>query len=110
MPWYALFMGGGMEGSKQFKDQKQFNKALSEMLKLQQPPIRRRRNTKKIASATECGHDEVPVRDEWKWIGDHILERIHDIPRREMFVPSDCDDCPYVIIVDFKRNSIEVPV
>ena len=60
--------GRGMEDSKQFKDQKQFNKALSEMLKLQQPPIRRRRNTKKIASATECGHDEVPVRDEWKWI------------------------------------------
>ena len=60
--------GRGMEDSKQFKDQKQFNKALSEMLKLQQPPIRRRRNTKKIASATECGNDEVPVRDEWKWI------------------------------------------
>ena len=68
--------GRGMEDSKQFKDQQQFNKVLSEMLKLQKPPIRRR-NTKKIASATECGHDEVHVRDEWKWIGDHVLERIH---------------------------------
>ena len=52
--------GRGMEDSKQ-----------SKMMKLQKPPIRRR-NVKKVASATECGHDEVPVRDEWRWIGDHI--------------------------------------
>ena len=100
--------GRGTEDSKQFKDQKQFNKALSEMLKLQKPPIRRR-NTKKIASATECGHDEVPVRDEWKWIGDHVLERIHNIPRREMFVPSDCDDCPcdHRLIQDWRETQLK---
>ena len=72
----------------------------------------RRRNIKKIASATECGHDEVPVHDEWRWIGDHVLERIHNIPRREMFVPSDCEDCPCDHRFDsrLERNSIEVPV
>ena len=94
MPWYALFMGGeACRIPKQFKDPKKFNKSFSDLLKFQKPPIRRR-NTKKIASATECGQDEVHVRDEWKWVGDRILERIHNVPRREMFVPSDCDDCP----------------
>ena len=97
-----------MEDSKQFKDQQQFNKAFSEMLKLQKPPIRRR-NTKKIASATECGQDEVPVRDEWKWIGDHVLERIHNEPRREMFVPSDCGDCPcdHRLIQDWRETQLK---
>ena len=106
-----VHVGRGMEDSKQFKDQQQFHKALSEMLKLQKPPIRRR-NTKKVASATECGHDKVHVRDEWRRIGDHVLERIHNVPRREMFVPSDCDDCPcdHRLIQDWRENSIEVPV
>ena len=69
----------------------------------------RRRNIKKIASATECGHDEVPVRDEWRWIGDHILERIHNIPRREMFVPSDCEDCPcdHRLIQDWRETQLK---
>ena len=100
--------GRGMEDSKQFKDPKQFNKAFSELLKLQKPPIRRR-NTKKIVSATECGQDEVPVRDEWKWIGDHALERIHNIPRRDMFVPSDCDDCPcdHRLIQDWRETQLK---
>ena len=100
--------GRGMEDSKQFKDQKPFNKALSEMLKLQKPPIRRR-NTTKIASATECGHDEVPFRDERKWIGDHVLERIHNVPRREMFVPSDCNDCPcdHRLIQDWRETQLK---
>ena len=69
----------------------------------------RRRNTKKVASATECGHDEVPVRDEWRWIGDHVLERIHNIPRREMFVPSDCEDCPcdHRLIQDWRETQLK---
>ena len=103
--------GRGMEDSKQFKDPKNFNKSFSELLKLKKSPIRRR-NIKKIASATECGQDEVHARDEWKWVGDHILERIHNVPRREMFVPSDCHDCPcdHRLIQDWRENSIEVPV
>ena len=90
--------GRGMEDSKQ-----QVSK-----MKLQKSPVRRR-NAKKIASATECGHDEVPVRDEWRWIGDHVLERIHNIPRREMFVPSDCEDCPcdHRLIQDWRETQLK---
>ena len=100
--------GRGMEDSKQFQDPTKFNKSFSDLLKLQKPPIRRR-NIKKIASATECGQDEAPVRDEWKWIGDHILERIHNVPRREMFVPSDCDDCPcdHRLIQDWRETQLK---
>ena len=100
--------GRGMEDSKQFKDPKKFNQSFSDLLKLQKLPIRRR-NIKKIASATECGQDEVHVRDEWKWVGDHILERIHNVPRREMFVPSDCDDCPcdHRLIQDWRETQLK---
>jgi len=97
-----------MEDSKQFKDPKNFNKSFSELLKLKKSPIRRR-NIKKIASATECGQDEVHARDEWKWVGDHILERIHNVPRREMFVPSDCHDCPcdHRLIQDWRETQLK---
>ena len=93
--------GRGMEDSKS-------SNSKTTSSKLQQPPMRRR-NIKKIASATECGHDEVPVRDEWRWIGDHILERIHNIPRRKMFVPSDCDDCPcdHRLIQDWRETQLK---
>ena len=69
----------------------------------------RKRYGKKVASATECGHDEVPVRDEWRWIGDHVLERIHNIPRRQMFVPSDCEDCPcdHRLIQDWRETQLK---
>ena len=100
--------GRGMEDSKQFKDHKKFNDSFSELLKLKKPPIRRR-NIKTIASATDCGQDEVHVRDEWRWVGDHILERIHNLPRREMFVPSDCDDCPcdHRLIQDWRETQLK---
>ena len=100
--------GRGMEDSKQFKDHKKFNDSFSELLKLKKPPIRRR-NIKTIASATECGQDEVHVRDEWRWVGDHILERIHNLPRREMFVPSDCDDClcDHRLIQDWRETQLK---
>ena len=103
--------GRGTEDSKQFKDPKTFNKRFMELLQSKKPPTRRR-NIKKVASATECGQDKAQVRDEWRWVGDHVLERIHNIPRREMFVPSDCDDCPcdHRLIQDWRENSTEVPV
>ena len=46
---------------------------------------------------------------EWRWVGDHILERIHNIPRREMFVPSDCDDCPcdHRLIQDWRETQLK---
>ena len=97
--------GRGMEDSKQFKDPKTFNKSFMELLKQKEPP-KCRRNAKKVASATECGQGKVQVRDEWRWIGSHILERIHNIPRRGMFVPSDCDDCPcdHRLIQDWRET------
>ena len=97
--------GRGMEDSKSSNFQTNFQTKSS---KFTQSPLRRR-NIKKIASATECGHDEVPVRDEWRWIGDHVLERIHNIPRREMFVPSDCDDCPcdHRLIQDWRETQLK---
>jgi len=108
MPWHALFMGerhGGCETVQRPQDVQQI---IYGTVKLEKPPIRRR-NTKKIASATECGQDEVPTRDEWRWVGDHILERIHNIPRREMFVPSDCDDCPcdHRLIQDWRETQLK---
>ena len=48
--------GRGMEDSKS-------SRFKTKSSKLTKSPMRRR-NIKKIASATECGHDEVPVRDE----------------------------------------------
>ena len=32
--------------------------------------------------------------DYWKWEGDETLIRIHKTPRRQNFVPQDCEDCP----------------
>ena len=50
---------------------------------------------KKVTRAAKCGQDEVQVQDGWRWLGNHTLERIHNILRRKKFVPSDCDDdCP----------------
>ena len=97
--------GRGMEDSKQFKDPKTLNKSFMGLLQMKKPP-KRRRNIKKVASATECGQDEVQVHDEWRWVGSHILERIHNIPRREMFVPSDCGDCPcdHRLIQDWRET------
>ena len=93
--------GRGMEDSKSSSFKIKSSKSTKSPM--------RRRNIKKIASATECGHDEVPVRDEWRWIGDHVLERIHNIPRREMFVPSDCEDCPcdHRLIQDWRETQVK---
>ena len=103
-----LHGGRGMEDSKQPKDPKTFKKLFTELLKQKEPP-KCRRNIKKVASATECGRDKVQVRDEWKWIGSHILERIHNISRREMVVPSDCDDCPcdHRLIQDWRETQLK---
>ena len=97
--------GRGMEDSKQLKDPKKFNKAFAELLQSRNP-TKTKKNVKKVASATKCGHDEVQVHDEWKWIGNHTLERIHNIPRRDMFVPSDCEDCPcdHRLIQDWRET------
>jgi len=97
--------GRSMEDSKRFKAPKTLNKSFMGLLQMKKPP-KRRRNIKKVASATECGQDEVRVHDEWRWVGSHILERIHNIPRREMFVPSDCDDCPcdHRLIQDWRET------
>ena len=37
------------------------------------------------------------------------MERIHNIPRREMFVPSDCDDCPcdHRLIQDWRETQLK---
>ena len=32
--------------------------------------------------------------DYWKWEGEETLIRIHKTPRRQNFVPQDCEDCP----------------
>ena len=32
--------------------------------------------------------------DYWKWEGNETLIRIHKTPRRQNFVPQDCEDCP----------------
>ena len=105
-PLVRLVHGGrGMEDSKQFRDPKKFNTAFAVLLHSRNP-TRTKKNVKKVASVTKCGQDEVQVRDEWKWIGNHTLERIHNIPRREMFVPSDCEDCPcdHRLIQDWRET------
>ena len=32
--------------------------------------------------------------DYWQWEGEETLIRIHKTPRRQNFVPQDCEDCP----------------
>ena len=32
--------------------------------------------------------------DYWEWEGEETLIRIHRTPRRQNFVPQDCEDCP----------------
>ena len=32
--------------------------------------------------------------DYWQWAGKETLIRIHKTPRRQNFVPQDCEDCP----------------
>ena len=103
--------GRGMEDSKSSSSKTKDSKSPSSKTKSLQSTKShiRRRNTKKIALATECGHDEIPVRDKWRWIGNHVLERIHNIPRREMFVPSDCEDCPcdHRLIQDWREIQLK---
>jgi len=53
-----------VHGGRDMEDSKQQILKFSKM-QLPKSPVRRR-NAKKIASVTECGHDEVPVRDEWR--------------------------------------------
>ena len=64
MPWYALFMGG--EAWRIRNNSIQRSQEVQQIVFRLVEVTKARRNTKKIASAAECGQDEVHVRDEWK--------------------------------------------
>ena len=83
---------GGSEGwptetEKQHQKQNYANSACQKLTEINDkiPDVSSTRKSQGLSKQNE---------DYWKWEGEETLIRIHKTPRRQNFVPQDCEDCP----------------